>query len=136
MNNGAKGVIRSSQIATGEENNLRVNVYGDKGYLKWQQENPNKLYFLKENEPIKVLKPGHEYNYPITLNSSKLPPGHPEGIFDAMGNIYLGAAKAIRGDNFYDHEFPTISEGVRGMDFIEKVIDSHKRGNVWLELEK
>ena len=53
-----------------------------------------------------------------------------------MGKIYLGAAKAIRGETFYDHEFPTIYEGVRGMDFIEKVIESHNRGNVWLELEK
>ncbi len=136
MSNGAKGVIRSSQIATGEENNLRVNIYGTKGYLKWQQENPNKLYYLSENEPVKVLTPGHEYNYSISINSTKLPPGHPEGIFDAMGNIYLGAAKAIRGDKHYVHEFPTINEGVRGIDFIEKVVDSNNRGNVWLELEK
>ena len=128
MSNGAKGVIRSSQIATGEENNLRVNIYGTKGYLKWQQENPNKLYYLSENEPVKVLTPGHEYNYSISINSTKLPPGHPEGIFDAMGNIYLGAAKAIRGDKHYVHEFPTINEGVRGIDFIEKVVDSNNRG--------
>ena len=60
--------------------------------------------------------------------------GHPEGIFDAMGNIYKGMAKAIRGKNYDSAEFPTITDGVRGMRFIEQSVDSHKRGNVWVDL--
>ena len=83
-----KGVLRSSQIATGEENNFRVNIYGEKAGLRWEQENPNFLYLLQDGEPMKVLKPGHPYNSELSLDGTKLPPGHPEGIFDSMGNIY------------------------------------------------
>lgn len=131
-----KGTIRSSQIATGEENNLRISVYGEKGGLKWEQENPNYLYHLKDDTPLQVLKSGHGYNNEISLNGTKLPPGHPEGIFDSMGNIYKGVARAIRQESFASEEFPSIEDGVRGMDFIEKTVESNSKGNVWVELNK
>ncbi|NNK26954.1 MAG: Gfo/Idh/MocA family oxidoreductase [Flavobacteriaceae bacterium] len=134
--NQVKGVIRASQIATGEENNFTVQIYGDKAGLKWQQENPNYLYLLEDGQPLRVLKPGHSYNSEISLDGTKLPPGHPEGIFDSMGNIYKGVAKAINNEP-YDHgEFPTIIDGARGVDFIEKAVESHQKGNVWVELDK
>lgn len=134
-NNKAKGVIRSSQIATGEENSIIVKIYGDKAGLKWEQENSNYLYLLEEGKPMQVLKPGHSYNSDLSLDGTKLPPGHPEGIFDSMGNIYKGVAKAIRGE-VYDHgEFPTIIDGARGMDFIEKAVESHQKGNVWVTID-
>ncbi|SFW40869.1 Predicted dehydrogenase [Sinomicrobium oceani] len=129
-----KGLIRTSQIATGEENNFTVSIYGNKGGLKWEQENPNYLYHLTEDEPLKVLKPGHAYNSALSLDGSKLPPGHPEGIFDSMGNIYKGVAKAIRKEKYHPGEFPTINDGVRGMNFIEKVVESHKQGNTWIKV--
>jgi predicted dehydrogenase len=129
-----KGTIRSSQIATGEENNLRISVYGEKGALKWEQENPNYLYHLNDDKPLQVLKSGHAYNNGISLDGTKLPPGHPEGIFDSMGNIYKGVARAIRKETFSKEEFPSINDGVRGMDFIEKTIESNSKGNVWIEL--
>ena len=129
-----KGTIRSSQIATGEENNLRISVYGEKGGLKWEQENPNYLYHLKDDTPLQVLKSGHGYNNEISLDGTKLPPGHPEGIFDSMGNIYKGVARAIRQESFAPEEFPSIEDGVRGMDFIEKTVESNSKGNVWVEL--
>ncbi|MDC0249072.1 Gfo/Idh/MocA family oxidoreductase [Flavobacteriaceae bacterium] len=129
-----KGTIRSSQIATGEENNLRISVYGEKGGLKWEQENPNYLYYLKDDTPLQVLKSGHGYNNEISLDGTKLPPGHPEGIFDSMGNIYKGVARAIRQESFAPEEFPSIEDGVRGMDFIEKTVESNSKGNVWVEL--
>ncbi len=133
--NGVKGLIRASQIASGEENNFRVNIYGRKGGLKWEQENPNYLYWIEDGQPIRVLKPGHAYNSEISLDGTKLPPGHPEGIFDSMANIYKGVAKAINGED-YDHgEFPTMIDGVRGMNFIECVVASHKNGNVWTKIE-
>ena len=131
-----KGTIRSSQIATGEENNLRISVYGEKGGLKWEQENPNYLYHLKDDTPLQVLKSGHGYNNEISLDGTKLPPGHPEGIFDSMGNIYKGVARAIRQESFASEEFPSIEDGVRGMDFIEKTVESNSKGNVWVELNK
>ena len=130
----SKGVLRVSQIATGEENNFSVAVYGTKGALKWEQENPNYLYLLEEGKPMQTLKPGHAYNSALSLDGTKLPPGHPEGIFDAMGNIYRGVAKAIRGLNYLEGEFPEMTDGVRGMNFIEKVIESHDKGNIWIKL--
>lgn len=128
----AKGVIRTSQIATGEENNLTIQVYGRAGALKWRQEHPTELIWLKEGEPIQVLKPGNPYNAKITMDSTKMAPGHPEGIFDAMGNIYKGMARAIRNEPFSDGEFPTVMDGVRGMHFIEKVVKSNSENNVWV----
>jgi predicted dehydrogenase len=130
-----KGVIRTSQIATGEENNFTVSIYGEKAGLKWEQENPNYLYLLEEGEPMKVLKPGHAYNSKLSLDGTKLPPGHPEGIFDSMGNIYKGVARAIRKEDYHPGEFPTMRDGMRGMNFIEKAVESHQQGNIWVEIE-
>ncbi len=130
-----KGVLRASQIATGEENNFTVKVYGDKGGLKWEQENPNYLYLLKEDKPLQVLKPGHVYNSDFSLEGTKLPPGHPEGIFDSMGNIYLGIANAIQDKTKFEGAFPVLKDGLRGMNFIEKTVASHKKGNVWVKMK-
>lgn len=130
-----KGCIRASQIATGEENGLAIRIYGRKGSLVWEQERPNFLYYLTEDKPLQVLKPGHEYNSKLSLDGTKLPPGHPEGIFDAMGNIYLGVAKAIRGEAYESGEFPTVEDGLRGLNFIEATVKSHKDGNAWVQLD-
>ncbi len=133
--NNVKGMICASQIATGEENSFIVKIYGERAGLKWEQENPNYLYLMEDGKPLRTLKPGHTYNSDLSLDGTKLPPGHPEGIFDSMGNIYKGVAKAINKEP-YDHgEFPTIIDGVRGMNFIEKVVESHKKGNVWVTIE-
>ena len=129
-----KGVLRASQIATGEENNFTVAIYGKKAGLKWNQENPNYLYLLEDGKPLQVFKPGHAYNSDLSLDGTKLPPGHPEGIFDAMGNIYKGMAKAIRGQDYDPAEFPSIRDGVRGMHFIEVAVASHEDGNIWKAL--
>ena len=129
-----KGVLRASQIATAEENNFTVQIYGQKGSLKWGQENPNYLTFLQEGQPMQVLKPGYDFNAAFAKEATKLPPGHPEGMYDAMGNIYNGVAKAIRGEEVMHGAYPDMEEGVRGMLFIEKVLESHKNGNVWVNL--
>ncbi len=130
-----KGVIRASQIATGEENNFTVQIYGEKAGLKWQQENPNYLTLLEDGKPINILKPGHSYNYDLSIEGTKLPPGHPEGIFDSMGNIYKGIAKAIKKEPYNSGEFPTIIDGARGVYFIEKAVESHQKGNIWVTLD-
>lgn len=130
-----KGVLRASQIATAEENNFTVAVYGKKCALKWEQENPNYLYLLEEGQPMRTLKPGNGYLSDFSLDGTKLPPGHPEGIFDAMGNIYKGVAKAIRAQEYHLGEFPGMEDGVRGMHFIEQAVASHSQGNVWVTLK-
>jgi len=134
FSNKIKGVIRASQIATGEENNFTVAIYGKTGGLKWEQQNPNYLYHLTETEPMKVLKPGHDYNSDFAKISAKLPPGHPEGMFDSMANIYYGVAREINGNKEFDGEYPTLNDGLRGMLFIEKAVESHKNGNTWVKL--
>ena len=135
MGDHVKGVIRGSQVATGEENGLAISIYGAKGAFRWEQEKPNFLYKLSDTEPTQIYKPGHAYNSELSLDGTKLPAGHPEGIFDSMANIYKGVARAIRGEKYNDGEFPTMTDGVRGMNFIEATVDSHKSGNTWVALE-
>lgn len=135
MSDYVKGVIRGSQVATGEENGLAISIYGEKAAFRWEQERPNFLYKMSDTEPTQIYKPGHAYNSELSLDGTKLPAGHPEGIFDSMANIYLGVAKAIRGEAHNDGEYPTMYDGVRGMNFIEATVASHKGGNVWVDME-
>jgi predicted dehydrogenase len=134
FDNGLKGVIRSTQVAAGEENNHTIAVYGSKASLRWGQENPNYLYLISDSEPIKVLKPAHGYNSELAEKSHTMPSGHPEGIYEAVANIYRGMAKSIRGEAFTPGEFPTVHDGVRGMKFIHAVVNSNKNGNTWVTL--
>jgi len=129
-----RGVIRASQVAGGEENNLSIAVYGSNASLKWGQENPNYLYLLSDDKPTQIYKPAHDFNSGFAEISHVMPSGHPEGIYEAFGNIYRGAAKAIRGEEYFDGEFPTIYDGVRGMKFIESAVKSNKEGNIWVNL--
>ncbi|MEL6917426.1 MAG: Gfo/Idh/MocA family oxidoreductase [Bacteroidota bacterium] len=135
MGNHIKGVIRGSQVATGEENGLAITIYGEKAGFRWEQERPNFLYKLSDTDPVQIYKPGHAYNSQLSLDGTKLPPGHPEGIFDAMANIYLGTARAIRGEKYNSGEFPTMVDGVRGLNFIEATVESNKNGNVWVDMD-
>jgi predicted dehydrogenase len=134
MDSGAKGIVRTSQIATAEENNLQIAVYGRTGGLKWAQEQPNQLEFLREAKPLEVFKPGHAFNLPLAREATKLPPGHPEGLIDAMGNIYKGVARAINGLRGNPGDYPDISAGVRGMRFTEAVLASAHAGNSWIAI--
>lgn len=132
---GLKGVIRSCQVACGEENNLTIAVYGSKASLKWGQENPNYLYMLSDSEPARVYKPAHGYNTGFAEMGHTMPAGHPESIYEAVANIYKGMAKSIRGEAFKPGEFPTVHDGVRGMKFVHAVVNSNKNGNTWVKLE-
>jgi predicted dehydrogenase len=134
LSDNVPGVLCASQIATAEENNLQLAVYGRTGALKWAQETPQRLEFLQEGKPLSVLTAGQPYNAPQARAASKLPPGHPEGFTDAMGNIYRGIARAINGEPHDSGEFPGIDAGVRGMRFIEAVLRSASTGNRWCSL--
>jgi predicted dehydrogenase len=127
-----KGVIRASQVCGGEENGLTIAVYGSKASLKWAQEDPNYLYMLSDSEPTKIFKPAHGFNDKLAEASHTMPAGHPEGIYEALANIYKGTAKSIRGEKFTPGEFPTVHDGVRGMKFIHAVVDSNASGNKWI----
>ena len=132
--NGVKGIIRASQIATGENNNFAIMIYGKKGGIKWEQENPRVLNYILEGEEVQIIE-SEKINTDLLSDDAVLPPGHPDEIFDAMANIYNGAAKAINKEDYNEGEFPTIIDGVRGMNFIESVVESHNKGNVWISLD-
>ncbi|MDP4221774.1 MAG: Gfo/Idh/MocA family oxidoreductase [Bacteroidota bacterium] len=129
-----KGVIRSSQVCAGEENNLTIAVYGSKASLKWGQENPNYLYMLSDSDTIRIFKPAHGYNEKLAEEGHTMPAGHPEGIYEALANIYRGTAKSIRNQKFTPGEFPSVHDGVRGMKFIHAVVDSNAKGNIWIKV--
>ena len=98
------------------------------------QENPNYLYLLSDSEPTKIFKPAHWYNDQLAETSHTMPSGHPEGIYEALANIYKGTAKSIRGEKFNPWEFPGVHDGVRGMKFIHSVVDSNKAGNIFVKV--
>ena len=134
FNDKLKGVIRASQVCGGLENDIIVSVYGSKASLRWSQENPNLLYMFSDTEPIRIYKPAHSYNSPLAEGSHTMPAGHPEGIYEALANIYKGAAKSIRGEQYDPGEFPTVHDGVRGMKFIHAAVASNKAGNTWIKI--
>jgi len=111
-----------------------VKIYGSKAGLRWDQVNPTYLYYLQDDKPLQVLKPGYKYTSKFSLSSTRIAPGHPEGFFEAFANLYKGAAKAIRGQKIEEGEFPTIHDGVRGIRFIEAVVKSSKEGNIWVSV--
>ena len=83
---------------------------------------------------MQIYKPGNSYNHAFAQESTTLAPGHPEGLIDAMGNIYSGVAKAVRKQPHHEGAFPSVTDGVRGMKFIEAVLRSNKEGQVWMSL--
>jgi predicted dehydrogenase len=138
FDNDARGILSASQIAAGEENNLRIRVYGEKGGLEWSQMEPNTLIHRDLTDSMRILRTGVGALYPITQAHTRIPAGHPEGYIEAFANIYRNVAKCIQARlenktpeaHFLD--FPTIEEGVRGMKFIECVVNSGKSNEKWL----
>lgn len=137
---GAKGLLFCTQIAVGEENALKVRVYGEKGGLEWNQMEPNSLRRTYLSEPATIMRTGVGTLTDISQTATRLPAGHPEGFLEAFANIYRGVAQAIRvhsGEDLGDAvrlDFPSVEDGLRGMLFIEKVIESSEKGNVWVDL--
>ena len=136
---GAKGMYWMSQIAVGHDNGLRVRIYGTKGSLEWAQENPNYCKVSFTDKPTESLSRGRDKLSVFAQSLSRLPSGHPEGLFEAFANlysIYLGALnKKAAGEKLTarDLDFPTIDDGVRGMRFIEKCVESSKQGAAWIK---
>jgi predicted dehydrogenase len=141
LSGGGKGVMTVSQVATGEENGLKIRVYGSKGGLVWAQENPNVMEVYRYNEPRQVLTRSHkEYLSEAATLATRVPTGHPEGYLEAFANIYCGVAEAVR--RYLDgrpmkseeYSFPTVYDGLRGMQFIAAAAESNRRGAVWVKV--
>jgi predicted dehydrogenase len=136
---GAKGILHASQIAAGEENNLNIRIYGEKGGLEWRQMEPNTLVVKWLDKPVQLYRTGGNSLYPEAQAHTRIPAGHPEGYLEAFANIYRNFAYCVRArlegrdpDPMYT-DFPTVQDGVRGMQFIEKVIASGKSNQKWVK---
>ena len=137
--NGAKGILTFSQIATGEENNLGIRVYGTKGSLAWYQENPNELTLYWLDKPKQIYTPGGNGTYPESSDYVRIPAGHPEGYLEGFATIYRSFAKELNSLKngkplSKQPDFPTIFDGVRGMQFIYAAVESNKNNAKWTKL--
>jgi predicted dehydrogenase len=139
FDNGAAGVLSASQIAAGEENNLNIRLYGEKGGLEWRQQEPNTLLVKWLDQPAQVYRTGGGYLGNFAKHNTRVPGGHPEGYLEAFGNIYrnfaLSLSARIDGQNPSAEilDFPTAAEGVRGMAFIDNVVKSSASTEKWTE---
>src|SRR5919112_2410408 len=136
---GAKGVMIASQVSAGEENDLRIRIYGTEGGLEWRQEEPNYLYHRPAEEPERVLKRGNDYLCEEAKRASRLPAGHPEGFLEAFANVYMSVVVTIRASqeqvehDGWPRDFPTVYDGARGVHFIEKTVESSRSDDKWLD---
>ncbi|MGE5943846.1 MAG: Gfo/Idh/MocA family oxidoreductase, partial [Flavobacteriales bacterium] len=138
MENGAKGTMSISQIALGEENNLAIRVYGEKGSIEWHQENPNELITRWLDKPKQIFTPNGNGLYPESTSVTRIPAGHPEGYLEAFATIYKNFAMhlmAIKaGKNIKKPDYPTVEDGIRGMKFIYASVESDKNNAAWVKL--
>jgi predicted dehydrogenase len=141
LKGGGRGVMMVSQIAIGEENNLRLRIYGSEAAILWQQENPNSLEFYRYGQPRQTLTRGHrEYLSPAANDCTRIPTGHPEGYLEALATMYVGIVEAIRRHAsghpmaVEEYSFPTVFDGLRGMEFGYKSVESCDGDAKWVSL--
>ena len=140
---GAKGVLHSSQISVGEENNLNIRVYGELGGLEWHQKEPNTMLVKWMDQPMQVYRTANGYLCDAAKAAGRTPPAHPEGYLEAFANIYKNFTNAIRArlegrklaKADVANDYPKIADGVRGMAFIEAVVKSSKKNAAWTRLD-
>ncbi len=142
---GVKGLLFASQISIGEENSLEIRVYGNKASLAWRQEDPNYLHVFKPDGPVEVWRRGNDYigaKSPAAARATRLPFGHPEAFIEAFANIYVNFADTLRAKiagrkpDPLALDFPTVDDGLRGMQFIDAVVTSAKLGAKWIKMPK
>ncbi|NQU87511.1 MAG: Gfo/Idh/MocA family oxidoreductase [Mariniphaga sp.] len=128
FNNGAKGVLFATQVAAGEENDIKIRIYGDKGGLEWAQMEPNSLIIKWKGNPTQVLRTGTSLNSSVAAHNTRTPGGHPEGYLEAFANIYRNFAWTVMAKIDGNEptaemlDFPGVEDGIRGMQFIDAVV--------------
>ncbi|GGX51042.1 oxidoreductase [Tateyamaria omphalii] len=137
---GAKGMLWCSQVAPGNENALRIRVYGDKGGLEWAQEDPNCLWHTPFGEPKRLITRNGAGAGEAAARVSRIPPGHPEGYLEGFANIYTEAATAIASVKAgeavpQDVLYPTIHDGLKGVQFVSACVKSSARNAAWVKLD-
>lgn len=139
FNSGARGMLWASQVAPGNENALRIRLYGDEGGLEWAQEDPNQLWFTPYGEPKRLITRGGAGAGDAAARMSRTPAGHPEGYLEGFANIYSEAAEAIlakrNGTEIPPHVvYPTVQDGLRGMQFVDACVKSSAKDAAWVKL--
>ncbi len=141
FDNGARGILYASQISVGEENGLKIRVYGEKGGLEWVQLEPNTLIAKWMDRPAEIIRTGGGYLSNQSLINTRLPMGHPEGFIEAFANIYRNfilTLKSILNGKEPEQkylDFPSVRDGVRGMAFIETVVEASKSDTKWTKFK-
>ena len=135
---GAKGVLWASQIAVGHENSLSIRIYGEKGSLEWHQEEPNTLMVRWLDRPTEIRRTGTDYVGAAARAGTRLPAGHPEGYLEAFANVYKNFAAALLAEpgSTENYDFPSIRDGIRGMAFLEAVVQSNQSNSVWVDVKE
>lgn len=136
---GARGMLWSSQVAPGNENALKLRVYGEKGGLEWAQEDPNYLWFTPFGEPKRLITRNGAGAGEAAGRMARVPPGHPEGYLEGFANLYSEAAHAIiahRTGDAPDGEvtYPTVQDGLKGVEFVDACVRSSERNAAWVKL--
>ncbi len=137
---GAKGGLWASQVAAGNENNLRLRVYGEKAGLEWRQEDPNELSFAPLGQPRRIIRRGSAGAGRASAHATRIPSGHPEGYLEAFAQLYSDLAEQItarRENRAADPDsllVPGVSDGVEGVKFINAVLDSSRHGSAWISI--
>lgn len=140
--NGASGIYWCSQVAVGRENSLKIRVFGTKASLEWEHDNCNYLKVARLDQPPQFLSRGAGYLYPQSAVLSRVPPGHPEGYYEAFANLYQTFITALikkqNGEPLSetDLDFPDAAAGLRGVKFINRCVDSSEQGGIWLMFER
>ncbi len=141
FDNGASGVLLATQVAAGEENNLNIRIYGEKGGLEWRQEEPNTLVLKWLDKPKEILRAGWDYLSDDAKKFIRTPAGHPEGYLEAFANIYRSFTNALhdykpgKRINAEKYDFPDVNHGVRGMAFVETVVKSAQSTKKWVKIK-
>jgi len=137
FDNGARGMLWSSQVAPGNENALMVRIYGEKGGLEWRQENPNHLHYTPFGEPPRLITRGGAGAGAAANRVTRIPSGHPEGYLEGFANLYSDVAQAIRARldgrdaDPAGLDYPSVEDGLKGVRFIEAAVQSSNDGGVW-----
>ena len=135
--NGAKGMLWSSQVASGQENALRIRLFGDKGGLEWAQEEPNYLQYRPLRETRQILTRGGPAVGETAARATRIPAGHPEGFLEGFANLYRDIAdmiEASRTGKSLPTLVPDVTDGVKGVRFVEKAVSSNAAGSIWQHL--
>lgn len=137
---GVRGILYASQVSVGEENPLNIRVYGTEASLEWDQESPNYLRVKYPDKPEEIHKRGNPYLSDAAGFNTRIPPGHPEGFLEAFANIYknvaltIQARKSGKNPDKLATDFPTVQDGLTGVKFIHKAIESGKKSR-WVEMD-